>query len=55
MPRGGPFCRHRPPEQPHRPWLARVRPSSITGDYFGEMGLIDGEPRAASIAAVDEL
>src|SRR5262245_3337965 len=26
-----------------------------TGDYFGEMGLIDGEPRAASIAAVDEL
>jgi CRP/FNR family transcriptional regulator, cyclic AMP receptor protein len=26
-----------------------------TGDYFGEMGLIDGEPRAASIVAVDEL
>ena len=26
-----------------------------TGDYFGEMGLIDGEPRAASITAVDEL
>jgi len=26
-----------------------------TGDYFGEMGLIDGEPRVASIAAVDEL
>jgi CRP/FNR family transcriptional regulator, cyclic AMP receptor protein len=25
------------------------------GDYFGEMGLIDGEPRSASIAAVDEL
>jgi CRP/FNR family cyclic AMP-dependent transcriptional regulator len=25
------------------------------GDYFGEMGLIDGEPRSASIVAVDEL
>jgi CRP/FNR family cyclic AMP-dependent transcriptional regulator len=25
------------------------------GDYFGEMGLIDGEPRSASIAAGNEL
>jgi CRP/FNR family transcriptional regulator, cyclic AMP receptor protein len=25
------------------------------GDYFGEMGLIDGEPRSATIAAADEL
>lgn len=25
------------------------------GDYFGEMGLIDGEPRSASIAAGGEL
>jgi CRP/FNR family transcriptional regulator, cyclic AMP receptor protein len=25
------------------------------GDYFGEMGLIDGEPRSATIAADDEL
>ena len=25
------------------------------GDYFGEMGLIDGEPRSASIVAGDEL
>jgi CRP-like cAMP-binding protein len=27
----------------------------LKGDYFGEMGLIDGEPRSASIAAVSEL
>jgi CRP-like cAMP-binding protein len=26
-----------------------------TGDYFGEMGLVDGEPRSASIVAADEL
>ena len=26
-----------------------------TGDYFGEMGVIDGEPRSASITAGDEL
>jgi CRP-like cAMP-binding protein len=26
-----------------------------TGDYFGEMGLIDGEPRSATITAVGEL
>jgi CRP/FNR family cyclic AMP-dependent transcriptional regulator len=25
------------------------------GDYFGEMGLIDGEPRSATIAAAGEL
>lgn len=25
------------------------------GDYFGEMGLIDGEPRSASIVAVGDL
>lgn len=25
------------------------------GDYFGEMGLIDGEPRSATIAAAAEL
>ena len=25
------------------------------GDYFGEMGLIDGEPRSATIAAAEEL
>jgi CRP/FNR family transcriptional regulator, cyclic AMP receptor protein len=32
----------------------RARPLR-TGDYFGEMGLIDGEPRSASITAVEEL
>ena len=26
-----------------------------TGDYFGEMGLLDGEPRSATIVAVSEL
>ena len=26
-----------------------------TGDYFGEMGLIDGEPRSATIIAVEDL
>jgi CRP/FNR family transcriptional regulator, cyclic AMP receptor protein len=25
------------------------------GDYFGEMGLIDGQPRSATIAAADQL
>jgi CRP/FNR family cyclic AMP-dependent transcriptional regulator len=34
-----------------RPRARRLR----IGDYFGEMGLIDGEPRSASIAAVEEL
>jgi CRP-like cAMP-binding protein len=33
---------------------ARARLLRI-GDYFGEMGLIDGEPRSASVIAGDEL
>jgi CRP/FNR family transcriptional regulator, cyclic AMP receptor protein len=29
--------------------------SLTTGDYFGEMGLLDGEPRSATVAATSEL
>ena len=35
--------------------LGKSRRTLGTGDYFGEMGLIDGEPRSATIAAEGEL
>jgi CRP/FNR family cyclic AMP-dependent transcriptional regulator len=35
--------------------VGKSRRTLGTGDYFGEMGLIDGEPRSATIAAVGEL
>jgi CRP-like cAMP-binding protein len=37
---------------------AIARPASRTlglGDYFGEMGMLDGEPRSASIVATSDL
>jgi CRP-like cAMP-binding protein len=36
--------------------LAKRRARALqAGEYFGEMGLIDGEPRSASIMAAEEL
>ena len=35
--------------------LGKSRRTLGIGDYFGEMGLIDGEPRSATIAAEGEL
>ena len=35
--------------------LGKSRRTLGIGDYFGEMGLIDGEPRSATIAADGEL
>ena len=35
--------------------LGKSRRTLGVGDYFGEMGLIDGEPRSATIAAEGEL
>jgi CRP/FNR family cyclic AMP-dependent transcriptional regulator len=36
--------------------LAKPRARALrTGDYFGEMGVLDGEPRSASIVADEEL
>jgi CRP-like cAMP-binding protein len=37
---------------------AAAKPASrklTTGEYFGEMGLLDGEPRSASVIALTEL
>jgi CRP/FNR family cyclic AMP-dependent transcriptional regulator len=35
--------------------VGKSRRTLAMGDYFGEMGLIDGEPRSATIVAEDEL